>query len=155
MSDNDLRPCGLYRTTAPIGEVPADRLVYFHNHGDPGPGVYLPSSWAHNRAAFHSNGTTLPALTLAATLEPLAREGLYVVEQEFFCCEKHCQTFAADALVQLGYNGEGRALLFLPRLTGSGVTLPERGTAIDADRLTHLRLLQVAVDRDHGPDVVH
>ena len=155
MSETELPPCGLYRTTAPIGEVPAGRLVYFHNHGEPGPGVYLPSAWTHNRAAFHSRGTTLPSNTLAATLDPLVREGLYVVERELVCCEKRCQTFAADSLVQLGYNGEGRALLFLPRLAPSGVVLPERGTAIDDDRLASLRFLQVAVDRGEKPDVVH
>lgn len=40
---DDRVPCGLYRTTRPIPDaVPAGVLVYYHNHGDPGPGVYLP-----------------------------------------------------------------------------------------------------------------
>ena len=47
----DLPPCGIYRTDLALGdEVPAGRLVYFHDHGDPGPGIYLPRDWVANRA---------------------------------------------------------------------------------------------------------
>ena len=42
----ELPPCGLYRTVKPIGSIEAGRLVYFHNHGDPGPGLYFPESWS-------------------------------------------------------------------------------------------------------------
>jgi hypothetical protein len=36
----DLPPCGIYRTSQPLGDhVPAGQLVFFHNHGDPGPGI--------------------------------------------------------------------------------------------------------------------
>ena len=59
MTTPELPPCGLYRTVAAIGGVEADRLVYFHNHGDPGPGVYLPERWTRNRATFSSRGNTL------------------------------------------------------------------------------------------------
>ena len=145
-----LPPCGLYRTTAPIGEVPAGRLVYFHNHGDPGPGVYLPASWQNNRASWHRGGHTLPDEALASTLKPLPREGLYLVEEEITCCAKRCQTYAPDTLVQLGYNGEGRAILFLPTLSQDGVALPARGTGIDDDRLDKLRPLKV---REAQPEV--
>jgi len=154
-TDDALPPCGLYRTTTAIGEVPAQRLVYFHNHGEPGPGVYLPASWQKNRASFHARGTTLPDRSLAHTLRPLPREGLYVTEREVVCCEKRCQTFAPDTLVQLGYNGEGRAILFLPRLTPDGVDLPERGTAIDDERLDDLRALNVREERAQDAPVVH
>ena len=38
--------CGLYRTSEPIEDaIEAGVLVYYHNHGDPGPGVYLPRAW--------------------------------------------------------------------------------------------------------------
>ena len=52
MATNELPPCGLYRTTTKIGDCEADRLVYFHNHGDPGPGFYFPEKWVKNRAQF-------------------------------------------------------------------------------------------------------
>jgi hypothetical protein len=67
MSDPD-RPCGIYRTTVPIAAaVPAGVLVYYHNHGEPGPGVYLPRDWRNNRAVFHEGGTTVPDERYAGT----------------------------------------------------------------------------------------
>src|SRR6185436_5605612 len=101
-----LPPCGLYRTKKQLGDaVPAGRLVYFHNHGDPGPGVYLPSGWSANRARWHDRGTPIPDPVWAETLQPLAPEGLYRVRETFTCCEKNCRSFEPELLVQLGYNG--------------------------------------------------
>ena len=62
---SELPPCGLYRTTTKIGEIEAGRLVYFHNHGDPGPGLYLPSGWSNNTARWGARGTTVPAPCMA------------------------------------------------------------------------------------------
>ena len=56
MAETTKPPCGLYRTVADVGEIQAGRLVYFHNHGDPGPGIFLPSSWHGNRARFEGTG---------------------------------------------------------------------------------------------------
>ena len=44
-------------------ELAGDHMVYFHNHGNPGPGVYLPESWEHNRAKFSPQGITLPDIS--------------------------------------------------------------------------------------------
>ena len=84
---SELPPCGVYRTVKPIGNVPAGRFVYFHNHGDPGPGVYLPQSWSHNRAKWAQNGTTVPADFDPKALAPLPAEGFYRVTAEFHCCK--------------------------------------------------------------------
>lgn len=139
-----LPACGLYRTTQALeGHVPAGRLVYFHNHGDPGAGIYLPSGWSLNRAQWHDNGHTLPAPEWAATLAPLPAEGLYRVRETFTCCAKRCRTYETDLLVQLGYNGEAEPLLFVPEWTESGLAIPEMGLAIDADRLRALAALKV------------
>jgi hypothetical protein len=143
----DLPPCGLYRTTAPIGHVPAERLVYFHNHGDPGPGVYLPQSWNLNRASFSGNGVPLPAPELANTLKPLAAQGMYRVDQEFVCCSKRCRTFPKDLLVQLGYNAAGRPILFEPTWADTGLSLPARGQQVDPETLQLLIPLKVANPR--------
>ncbi len=148
----DLPPCGLYRTTEPIGSVPANRLVYFHNHGDPGPGVYLPETWQLNRARFAKKGTTLPEENLAFSLEPLPAEGLYRVLEEFTCCEKNCRTFPADLLVQLGYNAQAEPLLFVPELSDAGLALPQLGSKLDADRLGRLAPLKVATPKQQTPD---
>lgn len=151
----DLPPCGLYRTTEPIGNVPAGRLVYFHNHGDPGPGVYLPEGWKLNRARFSRTGTTLPTENLAFTLERLPAEGFYRVTEPFTCCERNCRTFSAEMLVQLGYNARAEPILFVPEWTESGLAIPERGTRLDPDRLDRLAPLRVATPRQTPDARVH
>jgi hypothetical protein len=128
---------------SPIAEVPADRLVYFHNHGDPGPGVYLPERWIANRAQFPPNGFTLPRPFDTRALHPLPREGLYRVAAAFHCCAKRCTEFVPEMLVQLGYTGAGLALLFFPELTAHGIAIPERGTRVDDEVLANLVALKV------------
>ncbi|MBI5543662.1 MAG: hypothetical protein HY901_07245 [Deltaproteobacteria bacterium] len=138
-------PCGLYRTRAALGDhVPAGRLVYFHNHGEPGPGIYLPSGWKLNHASFHARGTPLPSPEWAANLEPLPAEGLYRVREPFTCCKRGCRTFEADLLVQLGYDATARPLLFVPEWTDAGLAIPETGTPLDPDRLGALAKLRVS-----------
>jgi hypothetical protein len=138
-----LPPCGLYRTTISIGSVPAGRLVYFHNHGAPGPGIYLPREWRQNRAVFDDRGTTLTDEATAHSLDPLAPEGLYRVEHEFTCCEKRCRSYPVGQLVQLGYDGAAQPLLFVPEWTNTGFTFPERGHLVDGSRLVRMSRLLV------------
>lgn len=138
----DLPPCGLYRTTSPIGEIPEGRLVFFHNHGDPGPGVYLPVSWQGNRARFADNGTPVDP-PQAATLEALPREGLYRVTSSFTCCEKRCRTFESDMLVQLGYDAEATAIVFVPEWVEGAIAIPQQGTRVDRAHLGKLAHLHV------------
>lgn len=152
----ELPPCGLYRTLKPIGNVEAGRLVYFHNHGDPGPGVYPPESWTANRAHFAKNGTVVPPEFDAKWLHPLPVEGFYRVKAPFFCCEKKCVKFEPETFVQLGYNGNAKPLVFMPELAGSAIDIPQRGTAIDDNALDHLVLLRVAErpgGSDPGPEI--
>jgi hypothetical protein len=151
----DLPPCGLYRTTKPIGSIEAGRLVYFHNHGDPGPGVYLPEAWNGNRARFSAGGTTVPAGFDYKSMRPLPPEGFYRVSKTFFCCEKQCVKYEPDVFVQLGYNGTGKAILFFPELGGSAIQLPERGTFVEDKELGNLVLLKLAERKssDGGPEI--
>ena len=97
--------------------MPAGRLVYFHNHGAPGPGIYLPERWRNNRAVFAPRGSTLADPGDAALLQPLLAEGLYRVLEPFTCCEKRCRTYARELLVQLGYDGEANPIVFVPEWT--------------------------------------
>lgn len=145
-----LPPCGLYRTTAAVAGIPAGRLVYFHNHGNPGAGLYLPQSWSLNRAQWSAQGHTLPDEASAASLTRLPDEGLYVVRQTFHCCEKKCVEYPAQQLVQLGYDGEATPLLFVPEFTARGLGFPERGQKLDAAHVGKLELLKVATAR--GPE---
>lgn len=156
MSDEvpDLPPCGLYVTRAVVGTIPEGRLVYFHNHGDPGPGLYLPSSWRGNRARFEARGHLLPEPADVRHLAPLPLEGFYRVVTAFHCCNKNCRLFEADALVQLGYDGSGRAILFTPEWIDGQLAIPEQGTRVDEERLDLLRPLKVPVSgtRVHDDD---
>ncbi len=143
-----LPPCGLYRTVAPIGGISAGRLVYFHNHGEPGPGLYFPERWTANRAHFSPRGTTLPLVFDRSALRALPTEGFYRVTTAFFCCEKQCARYEPESFVQLGYNGAGQALLFIPELAAGAITVPDRGTQINDAALGHLVALLVTERRD-------
>jgi len=133
---------------APFGDVAPGHLVYFHNHGDPGPGLYFPERWTANRAHFSPNGTTLPIVFDPSALVAPPAEGFYRVATAFFCCEKRCVRFEPEAFVQLGYNGAGRALLFVPELASGAITVPERGTPINDAALANLVALQVSERRE-------
>ncbi|MEN9799688.1 MAG: hypothetical protein RL653_3385 [Pseudomonadota bacterium] len=139
-----LPPCGLYRTTVPLGtSLPAGRLVYFHNHGEPSAGVYLPASWNLNRAQWSEHGTPIPDEAWAHTLAPLPPEGLYRVRAAFPCCDKRCRTFDEGLLVQLGYTGLAEPLLFVPEWAESGLGIPGRGSPVDLQKLSQLEPLKV------------
>ncbi len=138
-----LPACGLYRTVRAVAGVPPGRLVYFHNHGNPGPGVYLPKGWTLNRAVFADEGFALLDPTEAAYLEPLLPEGLYRVTETFYCCEACCRAFETDLLVQLGYDGEATPILFVPELSPTGLAFPEVGQPLDEARLAKLAPLVV------------
>ena len=148
----ELPPCGIYKTTGPIGSIEADRLVYFHNHGDPGPGLYLPQSWSNNRADFHDKGQTLEDPGLVRYLQPLPREGFYRVEAPFHCCEKQCRRFEEDSLLQLGYNANAEPILFTPELVDGMLALPAQGWKTSLELAGALRPLKVPVSKTpEGP----
>ena len=140
-----LPPCGLYRTTGPLGSVGEGRLVYFHNHGNPGPGVYLPKEWRYNRAQFEAKGQTLADPSLVRFLQPLPPEGFYRVVESFHCCEKQCRLFEQDALLQLGYNADADPILFAPELVDSMFAIPAKGWKTTLETLGKVRQLQVPV----------
>ena len=150
---SELPPCGLYRTVTAVAGIEAGRLVYFHNHGDPGPGLYLPEAWSNNRARFASGGFTVPKDFDPKSIRALPAEGFYRVKAAFYCCEKKCTQFEPDAFVQLGYNGNGKALVFMPELGTGGIAIPDRGSAVDDNVLSNLQLLKVAERRDDGSNI--
>jgi hypothetical protein len=148
----ELPPCGVYRTLEPIGSIEAGRLVYFHNHGSPGPGLYLPKSWKHNRVEWHARGETLHDPSLVRSLEPLPLEGFYRVEDPFFCCEQECRRFERDALLQLGYNANAEPILFVPEMVDAMLAIPAQGWKTSLETARKLRPLHVPVSkRDASP----
>jgi hypothetical protein len=150
-----LPPCGLYRTRAAVGAIPAGRLVFFHNHGDPGPGLYLPSVWKRNRVELQQRGQTLDDPDLLRHLEPLPPEGFYRVIEPFHCCERKCRQFETDTLLELGYNGDGQPIVFVPELVDGMLAIPTNGTAIEWNVLPMLKLLKVATSAAEGGGKLH
>jgi hypothetical protein len=130
-----------------VGSVAERNLVYFHNHGNPGPGIYLPKEWRYNRAQFEEKGQTVYDLDSLRWLEPLPPEGFYRVLETFHCCEKQCLLFAQDALLQLGYNADADPILFMPELVDSMFAIPEQGWRTTLERLVNVRQLQLPVTR--------
>ena len=79
--------CGLFRTTKPLpeheAEVPANVLVYFHNHSDSGlPVVIVPEHNILNRWHFHGAGIPFRGLSWADTLVKLPAEGFYMLRKQ-------------------------------------------------------------------------
>ena len=147
-----LPPCGLYRTTAPIGSIEAGRLVYFHNHGDPGPGVYLPKGWKLNRVEFEEKCQALGDPGIVKHLQPLPPEGFYAVVEPFHCCEQKCMRFEKDALLQVGYNGDAEPIIFVPELVDSMLAMPAKGWKTSLDAIGALRHLKVPTgNKPSGP----
>ncbi|MBN2724250.1 MAG: hypothetical protein JXR95_09285 [Deltaproteobacteria bacterium] len=137
-------PCGLYKTTKKIGEnIPENALVYYHNHGDPGPGCYPPEKWNNNKAVFSKKGYVLPDIKDAKSLIPLPSEGFYRVAKNFYCCDNKCRLFERDTLIQLGYNGMGEPIAFIPVWTEKGIELPKQGSLIDDERLNYIKPLKL------------
>ena len=145
-----LPPCGLYRTTSTIGSVDEGRLVYFHNHGDPGPGIYLPKEWKYNRAQFDKKGQTIEDPGLVRFLQPLPPEGFYRVVESFHCCEQQCRLFEQDSLLQLGYNGAAEPILFVPELVDAMLAIPAKGWKTSLEAVGHMRELKVPMTRRGG-----
>jgi hypothetical protein len=137
-------PCGLYRTSRAVENVPSGRLVYFHDHGEPGPGMYLPSGWHQNKARFHGRGQLLTPEQAQTSLEPLLAEGFYCVVEAFHCCDKQCRGFEPGELIQLGYDAQATPILFSPQWQETGLELPASGLKADPGTLTRLSPLRVA-----------
>lgn len=136
--------CGLYQLSEPLEDkLEEGRLVFFHNHGEPGPGVYPVRKWIRNKAIFAKRGFLLPYPGYEKTLKRLPPEGFYRVEEELTCCEKRCRTFEKGTLVQLGYTARSAPILFIPVWGYRGLTLPERGTRIAIDDLSRLEPVKV------------
>lgn len=127
-----LPPCGIYRTTIALPgreeDVPAGRLVYFHNHSEQGsPIILMPRSNTWNRWTFNDRGFLVDgdaAALFIATLVSLPEEGLYVVQRPIGSGESalHPRT-----LVQVGYNPSGHIILFAAEARENGLTFPDRG----------------------------
>ena len=155
MADTNLPPCGIYKTTDPIGSIPPDSFVYFHNHGDPGPGVYPPAKWIQNRAVFREKGVPLSNELQAKGLIPLPPEGFYRVRQALKPNPNSQTVFQPGQLVQIGYNSRAETILFVPQLGANGLEIPSRGIIIQPENMRFLEYLLVAQAPDDPSKILH
>jgi hypothetical protein len=106
---------GLYRTTRPLvgheEQFPANVLVYVGNRNDGGRFVVRPGRNTKNRWFWGDPVTPLEDAAWAMTLYALPREGFYTLPEplEFEAGGR----WPTNAIVQLGYDGLGRAILFV------------------------------------------
>ena len=112
--------CGLYRTTKPLpeheAEVPANVLVYFHNHSDSGlPVVIVPDHNILNRWHFHGAGIPFRGLSWADSLVKLPAEGFYMLRKAL---DFDGGSWPKATLVQLGYTKAGDPILFIAQQRG-------------------------------------
>lgn len=148
MADETL-PCGIYRTTLPLPgreeQVPAGRLIYFHNHSDDGaPLVLLPQANTDNRWTFHDRGYLVRDADWVSTLESLPGEGFYILRGHFH--PPGGQVVHERTLLQLGYNMAGDPILFIPVLEANAIRFPTTGYRFET--------LDILKDLDPAPFVL-
>ncbi len=144
-----LPPCGLYRTTKALPDneeaIPANSLVYFHNHSDSGlPVVIAPDHNILNRWHFHGAGIPFRGLSWADSLAKIPAEGFYMLRKGL---EFDGGSWPKGTLVQLGYTRTGDPILFIgqirAQLDENDLFFSDKGVGITRDQLALLEQLQV------------
>lgn len=105
---------GLYRTTMPLpknADIPADVLVYVGNRPDESRFVVRPYVNRRNRWYWREPVVTVADTAWLATLRRLRPEGYYLLPETIEVGEG--RRWLEHSIVQLGYNGAGRAILFI------------------------------------------
>jgi hypothetical protein len=148
MADNLFIPatlpkCGIFRTTKPlpgqVENVPANRLIYFHNHSQQGdPMLLLPKENTNNRWGWQERGFLIKDAAFPGSLAPLLPEGIYILKATFTYDGK---TIPEKALVQVGYNQAAEPILFMGRWDGNSILFPNKG--IKAPNTSVFRDLEV------------
>ncbi len=165
---NPLPDCGLYRTTQPLPgneeRIPANLLVYFHNHSDSGlPCVLPPDHNVLNRWHFHGPSIEFRGLTWASSLEKIPVEGFYTLRSRLAFDGGE---WPKGALVQLGYTRNADPILFIARvrarLAENDLWFSDRGVLVRRDQLALLEPASVytepagdAQPGDHAPNDTH
>lgn len=92
--------------------------------------VLLPDTNEHNKWSFPDKGFLVSDAEFIGSLVAMKPEGLYRVSEHFHPDDQH--VVGKDALVQLGYNGVGEALIFFPsRVDGANsVEFPKSGMKV-------------------------
>jgi hypothetical protein len=146
---NLLPNCGLYRTTKALpeheGDFPVGSVVYFHNHSDSGlPVVIAPDHNIMNEWHFHGAGTPFRGLSWADSLVKMLDQGFYSLRKQL---DFEGGSWPKGALVQLGYNRTGDAILFIAQKRAqrseNNLWFSDRGVPLSRDRLALLEPVSI------------
>jgi len=136
---------GLYRTTQPYpgkeDQIPAGVLVYVGVNKDGVTFVVRPGQNRRNRWFWGEPTLPLRSTTWGQTLKSLPGEGWYTLPQELNLGEGG--VWRKNAIVQLGYNGEGKGILFVGEdhegETRNVLEFSDKGVMIEDDLLFRLQ----------------
>lgn len=140
----DTPDSGLYRTTKAYpgreDEIPSGVLVYVGKKDGGLPFVVRPGNNRQNRWYWGEPTVALRALSWAETLKRLPPEGYYTLPEEITF--EGGGRWLKHAIVQLGYNGEGRGIIFIAeQREGSELNalhFSDRGRSVDDGLLARL-----------------
>jgi len=135
---------GLYRTTRALAghekDIPAESLVYIGRKGGQR-FVVRPHDNRQNRWFWHDPVVTLTNQEWCSTLVTLPVEGFYTLPEEI--AFSGGGRWLKNAIVQLGYNEDGRPILFIAeRHEGAkenGLLFSDRGMLIDDTLMVRLQ----------------
>lgn len=136
---------GLYRTTQPLPghdeTFPANVLVYVgQSENGGGKFVVRPGENRKNRWFWGEPTTPLRSPSWAKTLKPLRSEGFYTLPDSLEL--ESGGRWVKNAIVELGYNTQGRAILFVgewrDEAPENALFFSERGVLIDDGLLERL-----------------
>jgi hypothetical protein len=146
---------GLYRTTKPYpgqeDAFPAGVLVYVGVENDV-PFVVRPGQNRRNRWFWGKPTQPLRASSWVETLKPLPSEGFYTLPYDIQL--DGGGRWVKNAIVQLGYNGEGRGILFVGEdhssETRNVLVFSDKGLLINDDLLSKLIWAPILPVRSDG-----
>lgn len=135
---------GLYRTTKAYpgqeASFPAGVLVYVGQKPDGSAFVVRPGANRRNRWFWGEPVTVLRSLSWAETLKPLRQQGFYTLPEDIELGGGG--RWLRNAIVQLGYNGEGKAIIFVAEdhegEERNVLVFSDKGMLIDDDMLDRL-----------------
>lgn len=152
----DLPEPGLFRTTQPLPdhekEFPAGVLVYIGDRpNNGGRFVVRPGQNRNNRWYWGEPTTALRSPSWARTLKRLPSEGFYTLPDTLEM--DGGGRWLKNAVVQLGYNGEGKGIVFVAERHESTdenvLKFSTRGIQIDDDVLSRLTWAPILPVRDN------
>lgn len=151
-----LPACGLYRTSRALpgaeSIIGEGLLVNFHNHSAQNmPVVLLPAFNVFNRWQWSTEPHYIRQLSWIDSLQRLPTEGFYSLRRELAFNDGKSK-WPKGALVQLGYDKSGKAILFIAQLrhnlSENALWFAEQGVPLGTDSMGALEPIVVYEEPD-------